>query len=194
MHVQSSLLSLHMTRKLGPLENAMRARWRESYSRLNPKPKVLVSIKINDLTPKVVPLPLNIGSPIPDYRMSYGAIPAGKPRIDDFIRAACRHFDVTRGEFLSARRPKKLFLPRQVAAYLARTMTDHSLPEIARRFGGRDHTTIMHSVEKIERLLKNEDEAIRGHVEAVKSEALSLCGAYQSNRSAPCSYHQTPAQ
>jgi hypothetical protein len=178
---------------IGPLENAMRARWRESYSRLNPKPKVRVSIKINDLTPKVVPLPLNIGSPIPDYRMSYGAIPAGKPRIDDFIRAACRHFDVTRGEFLSARRPKNLFLPRQVAAYLARTMTDHSLPEIARRFGGRDHTTIMHSVAKIERLL-NEDETIREHVEAVKSEALSLCGAYPSNRSASCSYLPTTAQ
>jgi hypothetical protein len=179
---------------IGPIEAAMRARHRESYSRLNPKPKVTARIQINNLTPDAVSLPLNIGSPIPDYRISYGQAPSvGKPRIDDFIRAACRHFGVARDEFLSSRRPKNLYLPRQVAAYLARTLTDHSLPEIARRFGGRDHTTIMHSVAKIGRLL-NEDEAIRAHVEAVRSEAESLCGAYQNNRSASCSYRQITAQ
>jgi hypothetical protein len=180
---------------IGPMEAAMRARWRESYSRLNPRPKVTARTKINGLTPDAESLPLNVGAPIPDYKLTYGEIrPARRLRIDDLIQAACDHFKVSRGEFKSAFRPKYLYLPRQIAAYLARTLTDHSLPEIARRFGGRDHTTIMHSVRKISQLLAADDEIITAHVEAVKSAAESLCGAYQNNRGASCSLVQITAQ
>jgi hypothetical protein len=180
---------------IGPIEAAMRARHRESYSRLNPKPKVTARIKINDLTPNAATLPFNVGAPIPDYQLTYGALgTARRLMIADLIRATCEHFKVSQDDFKSARRPRYLFVPRQIAAYLARTMTDHSLPDIARRFGGRDHTTIMHSVNKIARLLSEGDEATTAHVEAVRSAAESLCGAYQNNRSASCSYHQTTAQ
>jgi hypothetical protein len=177
---------------IGPMEAAMRARWRESYSRLNPKPKVTATIKINDMTPNA--LPLNVGAPIPDYQLTYGEQNPLRLKIEDLIRAACGHFNVTREEFTSNRRPKRLFAPRQVAAYLARTLTDHSLPEIGRRFGGRDHTTIMHSVEKIEGLLAAGNVETIAHVEAVKTAAKSLCGAYQNNRSASCSLVQITAQ
>jgi hypothetical protein len=179
---------------IGPLENAMRARWRESYSRLNPKPKVRASIKINDMTHNAVSLPLNVGTPIPDYRLTYGEQNPPRLKIEDFIRAACEHFNVTRDEFKSNRRPKRLVAPRQVAAYLARTLTGHSLPEIARRFGGRDHTTIMHSVNKIEELLAAGDVETTAHVEAVKTATNLVCGAYPTHRSASCSLVQITAQ
>jgi Bacterial dnaA protein helix-turn-helix len=62
------------------------------------------------------------------------------------------HFKVTRLDLVSARRTKNIVLPRQIAMYLAKTMTLKSLPEIGRRFGGRDHTTVLHAVRKIKAL------------------------------------------
>jgi len=52
----------------------------------------------------------------------------------------------------SARRARAVARPRQVAMYLAKQLTPRSLPEIGRRFGGRDHTTVMHAIKKIEEL------------------------------------------
>jgi chromosomal replication initiator protein len=57
--------------------------------------------------------------------------------------------------------------PRQVAMYLAKTMTLRSLPEIGRRFGGRDHTTVLHAVRKIEGLV-GKDTALSEEVESLK--------------------------
>ncbi|MFV2092005.1 MAG: helix-turn-helix domain-containing protein, partial [Hyphomicrobiales bacterium] len=60
--------------------------------------------------------------------------------------------------------------PRQVGMYLAKTLTSRSLPEIGRKFGGRDHTTVLHAVRKIERLLGEDPttryavETLRGHL------------------------------
>ena len=48
--------------------------------------------------------------------------------------------------------------PRQVAMYLAKTLTLRSLPEIGRRFGGRDHTTVLHSVRKVEQMMRDDNE------------------------------------
>ena len=64
-------------------------------------------------------------------------------------RATADFYDVTVMEMVSARRMASIVKPRMVAIYLARILTTHSLPEIGRRFGGRDHTTILHSVRKI---------------------------------------------
>ncbi|MBC8130623.1 MAG: chromosomal replication initiator protein DnaA [Rhizobiaceae bacterium] len=71
-------------------------------------------------------------------------------RIEDILKFVSRHYNVTRTDILSARRTRTIVRPRQIAMYLAKTMTPRSLPEIGRRFGGRDHTTVLHAVRKIE--------------------------------------------
>jgi chromosomal replication initiator protein len=58
----------------------------------------------------------------------------------------------------SARRARAVARPRQVAMYLAKQLTSRSLPEIGRKFGGRDHTTVMHAVKKVEQLSKSDAE------------------------------------
>jgi chromosomal replication initiator protein len=80
---------------------------------------------------------------------------AGEPkrvRIEDIQRIVARHYNVSKTELLSNRRTRTIVKPRQVAMYLAKVMTPRSLPEIGRRFGGRDHTTVLHAVRKIEGL------------------------------------------
>lgn len=76
-----------------------------------------------------------------------------RPLIDDIIQAVARHYEVSRADILSARRTAVVVRPRQVAMYQAKTLTLRSLPEIGRRMGQRDHTTILSGVRKITRLL-----------------------------------------
>jgi chromosomal replication initiator protein len=80
--------------------------------------------------------------------------PGQPPRIsiEDIQRMAARHYNISRSELLSSRRTRIIVKPRQVAMYLSKLMTPRSLPEIGRRFGGRDHTTVLHAVRKIEGL------------------------------------------
>ncbi|MBW3097630.1 chromosomal replication initiator protein DnaA [Pseudohoeflea sp. DP4N28-3] len=81
---------------------------------------------------------------------------AGEPkrvRIEDIQRAVSRHYNVSKQELISNRRTRVIVKPRQIAMYLAKTMTPRSFPEIGRRFGGRDHTTVLHAVRKIEDLI-----------------------------------------
>lgn len=74
-------------------------------------------------------------------------------RIRDVQMATCRYFDdFTLTDLVSHRRPKPLILARHVAIYIAKTLTLLSLPAIGRQFGDRDHSTILFSVRKIERL------------------------------------------
>ena len=80
---------------------------------------------------------------------------SGEPkrvRIEDIQRIVARHYNVSKTELLSNRRTRTIVKPRQVAMYLAKVLTPRSLPEIGRRFGGRDHTTVLHAVRKIEDL------------------------------------------
>ncbi len=69
----------------------------------------------------------------------------GPPSIREITEAACRRFGLTPEELLSPSRTARISWPRQVAMYLARELTDESLPAIGRRFGGRDHTTVLHA-------------------------------------------------
>lgn len=71
------------------------------------------------------------------------------PSIADIIRAVCAYFNVTPLDLYSQRRTANVVLPRQVAMYLGRVLTTCSLPMIARRIGRRDHTTALHSYNKI---------------------------------------------
>lgn len=84
---------------------------------------------------------------------------AGEPkrvRIEDIQRVVSRHYNVSRQELVSNRRTRVIVKPRQIAMYLAKTMTPRSFPEIGRRFGGRDHTTVLHAVRKIEDLISKD--------------------------------------
>jgi len=74
-------------------------------------------------------------------------------RIEEIQRVVARHYNVTKQDLLSNRRTRSIVRPRQVAMYLAKMMTLRSLPEIGRRFGGRDHTTVLHAVRKIEEMM-----------------------------------------
>jgi chromosomal replication initiator protein len=65
--------------------------------------------------------------------------------IDEIQAAACEHFGVSSEEMLSSSRTARVAWPRQVAMYLSRELTGESLPAIGRRFGGRDHTTVLHA-------------------------------------------------
>jgi chromosomal replication initiator protein len=88
-------------------------------------------------------------------------------RIEDIQRIVARQYNVSRADLLSSRRTANVVRPRQVAMYLAKVLTLRSLPEIGRRFGGRDHTTVLHAVRKIESLAGN-DSAFAEEIEALK--------------------------
>jgi chromosomal replication initiator protein len=88
-------------------------------------------------------------------------------KIEDIQRVVARQYNVSRSDLLSSRRTANVVRPRQVAMYLAKTLTLRSLPEIGRRFGGRDHTTVLHAVRKIEALV-TKDTALSEEVESLK--------------------------
>ncbi len=88
-------------------------------------------------------------------------------KIEDIQKLVASHYSVTRADILSSRRTATVVKPRQVAMYLSKALTLRSLPEIGRRFGGRDHTTVLHAVRKIEGL-SSSDSALREELELLK--------------------------
>jgi chromosomal replication initiator protein len=88
-------------------------------------------------------------------------------KIEDIQRVVARQYNVSRADLLSSRRTANVVRPRQIAMYLAKALTLRSLPEIGRRFGGRDHTTVLHAVRKIETLASN-DSALAEEIELLK--------------------------
>jgi len=90
-----------------------------------------------------------------------------KIKIEEIQRIVARHYNVSRGDLLSSRRTANVVRPRQIAMYLAKVLTLRSLPEIGRRFGGRDHTTVLHAVRKIEHLVGN-DTTLANEIETLK--------------------------
>ena len=72
--------------------------------------------------------------------------------IEEIQKRVAEHFNIRLADMHSARRARAVARPRQVAMYLAKQLTSRSLPEIGRKFGGRDHTTVMHAVRKVEEL------------------------------------------
>ncbi|HYM72851.1 MAG TPA: chromosomal replication initiator protein DnaA [Stellaceae bacterium] len=87
--------------------------------------------------------------------------------IDEIQRRVAEHFNIKMAEMISSRRARVVARPRQVAMYLAKQLTSRSLPEIGRKFGGRDHTTVMHAVRKIEELTRA-DRALAEDVELLQ--------------------------
>ncbi len=90
-----------------------------------------------------------------------------KVTIDEIIRKVADHYNLRMTDILSPRRARSVARPRQVAMFLAKTLTTKSLPEIGRRFGGRDHTTVIHAVRRIEEL-RTHDNQIAEDVELLR--------------------------
>jgi len=96
-----------------------------------------------------------------------GAREPRRIRIEDIQKVVARHYNVSKHDLLSARRTRTIVRPRQIAMYLAKTMTPRSFPEIGKRFGGRDHTTVLHAVRKIEEMV-SADQTLAQEIELLK--------------------------
>ncbi len=90
-----------------------------------------------------------------------------KITIEEIQKKVAEHFNIRLTDMHSPRRSRSVARPRQIAMYLAKLITSRSLPEIGRKFGGRDHTTVMHAVKKIEEL-KQEDNNFNEDIELLK--------------------------
>ena len=90
-----------------------------------------------------------------------------KITIDDIQRKVADYYNLRLSDLLSARRSRTIARPRQIAMYLSKILTTRSLPEIGRKFGGRDHTTVIHAVKKVEDL-RVSDVAIDEVVEVLR--------------------------
>jgi chromosomal replication initiator protein len=88
-------------------------------------------------------------------------------KVEDILRIVSRHYAVPKAEILSDRRHRSVVRPRQVGMYLAKQLTSRSLPEIGRRFGNRDHTTVLHAIRKIDRELSG-DQRLKDEIEELK--------------------------
>ncbi|WP_424033689.1 chromosomal replication initiator protein DnaA [Methylocella sp.] len=88
-------------------------------------------------------------------------------KIEDIQKLVATHFNVSRADILSSRRTANVVRPRQIAMYLSKALTLRSLPEIGRRFGGRDHTTVLHAVRKIDGLAAK-DTTLSEEIELLK--------------------------
>ena len=87
--------------------------------------------------------------------------------IEEIQKRVAAHFNIRLGDMYSARRARNVARPRQVAMYLAKQLTSRSLPEIGRKFGGRDHTTVMHGVKRVEQL-RETDAAFAEDIDLLK--------------------------
>ena len=81
-----------------------------------------------------------------------------KLTIEEIQRKVAEHYNIRLSDMIGPKRLRTIARPRQMAMYLAKQLTSRSLPEIGRRFGGRDHTTIMHGVKKIEELMTTDSQ------------------------------------
>lgn len=141
-----------------PSQLAAHLRHRERMERMSP---------VREAVPPVIALPPVEPEPTPPdaVRIPWFDDKIGIERIKS---AVASHFNVTRIDLVSERRTVSVVLPRQIAMYLAKTMTGRSLPEIGRRFGGRDHTTVLHSVRKVDALEKR-DPAVAAALVTIKA-------------------------
>ena len=121
--------------------------WVDRQKRLNPPPKAYWFSIVDEIAPVEPP----------------------RPRIEQIQRAVAEFYGVSRNDLLTARRTADIVRPRQVAMFMAKSLTLRSLPEIGRQFGGRDHTTVLHAVRKIAALV-GADSQLFAEVEAIKNE------------------------
>ena len=116
----------------------------------------------SDLTKKPVTLEMT------DEAVGLRLSPGAKTSIEDIQRKTAEYYELDVRDFHSPQRARRVARPRQVAMYLSRKLTTRSLPEIGRRFGGRDHTTVLHACRRVEALCL-EDAKFMQQVEFLRS-------------------------
>jgi len=89
--------------------------------------------------------------------------------IEGIQKRVADHYQIRHSDMTSKRRPNAIAFPRQIAMYLCRQLTRHSLQEIGEAFGGRDHGTVIHAVKTVENMME-QDDSVRGSVDFVKSQ------------------------
>jgi len=89
--------------------------------------------------------------------------------VEEIVKKVSLHFNIKISDIKSAKRLKAVVLPRQIAMYISRQLTSSSYPEIGDRFGGKDHSTIIHAIRKIEKLME-EDFQLKSTIENLKKE------------------------
>ena len=115
-----------------------------------------------DLTGKPVSLEMAYDSLADILRVS-----KTKVNLDHIIKKTAQAYDLRVSDMIGKRRTRNIAHPRQIAMYMAKTLTTKSLPDIGQAFGGRDHTTVIHAVRKVEDLVKH-DSAIAEEVETLR--------------------------
>ncbi|GEL07556.1 chromosomal replication initiator protein DnaA [Salisediminibacterium halotolerans] len=103
-------------------------------------------------------------------------VPNAKPKkvtIQDVQSAVAAQFQIKVEDLKAKKRTKTVAFPRQIAMYLAREMTDSSLPKIGHEFGGRDHTTVIHAHEKISKLFAADDEELQKNMQEITEQLKS---------------------
>lgn len=93
--------------------------------------------------------------------------PPKRPSVSRIILETAGHFEVNVNDILSERRTHGVVFPRQIAMYIAKTLTLRTLPDIGRRIGGRDHTTVIHAIRKIQRLIASGDTDLANDIQAI---------------------------
>jgi len=81
-----------------------------------------------------------------------------KVTIDEIMKKTCEHYNIRQSDMIGPSRARNVARPRQMAMYLCKKLTTRSLPEIGRKFGKRDHTTILHGVRRIEELMSTDSQ------------------------------------
>jgi chromosomal replication initiator protein len=104
---------------------------------------------------------------------SFGSHTRQNITIENIIKYICTVYGLQEDDILGKKRPKNIALARQIAMYLCRKMTDASLPKIGSSFGGRDHTTVIHACEKIDKM-KNEDKGFEAQLQQFEEKIRSL--------------------
>ena len=89
--------------------------------------------------------------------------------VETIQKRVTEHYQLRIGDMTSKRRPNNIAIPRQIAMYLARTLTKHSLQEIGDLFGGRDHGTVIHACKAVENMME-QAASVRGSVEFLKTQ------------------------
>jgi chromosomal replication initiator protein len=89
--------------------------------------------------------------------------------VEEIIKKVSSHFNIKISDIKSPKRLKAIVLPRQIAMYISRQLTSCSYPEIGERFGGKDHSTIIHAIRKIEKIMED-DFQLRNTIENIKKE------------------------
>ena len=77
--------------------------------------------------------------------------------IDLIQKKVAAYYNIRQSDIVGKKRVKQIVFPRQIAMYLARELTESSLPKIGKEFGGKDHTTVLHAIDKIEKQLAEDD-------------------------------------